>query len=165
MGRFQSKPKIHVANPWMGELAIEMRRELFSFMANIIDRTQFGHQRSENNTTFIYDIVDMRKAKYLFMRMDLNGVQDVDHNTILEKRKKTGDVNPSERCEVVVSEGKPMKLKFHKSSEVLTLSFHYGYWTTWVFLSTSISSNCVFQLKRTHASYRLSAYWLVTKLL
>ena len=21
-----------------------------------------------------------------------------------------------------------MKLKFHKSSEVLTLSFHYGYW-------------------------------------
>ena len=91
----------------MGELAIDMPRELFSFMANIIDCTQFGHQCSENNTTIIYDIVDMRKAKYLFMRMDLNGVQDVDHNTILKKRKKTGDVNPSERCEIVVSEGKP----------------------------------------------------------
>ena len=124
--RLQSKPKI--ANPWMGELAIDMPRELFSCMASIIDRTNFGHRRRENNTTIIYDIVDIRKAKYLFMRMDLDGVQDVDRNAILKKQKKTGDVNPSERCEVVVSQGKPMKLKFHKSSEVLTLSFHYGYW-------------------------------------
>ena len=85
----QSKPKI--ANPWMGELAIDMPRELFSCMANIIDRTQFGHRRSENNTTIIYDIVDIRKAKYLFMRMDLDCVQDVDRNTVLKKRKKTGD--------------------------------------------------------------------------
>ena len=115
-------------NPWMGELAIDMPREFFSFIANIIDRTQFGHRRSENNTTITYDIVHMRKAKYLFMRLDLDGVQDVDHKTMLKKQKKTGDVNPSERCEVLVSEGKPMKLKFHKSSEVLTLSFHYGYW-------------------------------------
>ena len=112
----------------MGELAIDMPREFFSFMANIIDRTQFGHPRSENNSTIIYGIVDIRKAKYLFMRMDLDGVQDFDRNTILKRQKKTGDVNPSERCEVVVSEGKPMKLKFHKSSEVLTLSFPYGYW-------------------------------------
>ena len=64
---------------------------LFSCMANIIDRTQFGHRRSENNTTIIYDIVDIRKAKYLFMRMDLDCVQDVDRNTVLKKRKKTGD--------------------------------------------------------------------------
>ena len=33
-----------------------------------------------------------------------------------------------ERCEVIVSDEKPLELKFHKNNEVLTVKFHYGYW-------------------------------------
>lgn len=87
---------------------------------NIIDCTNFGHQCYENTTIIVYGIVDISKAKYLFARMDLDGVV-VDCNTVLKRQKKAGDVNPLERCEVLGSKGMPLKLKFKKSSEVLTL--------------------------------------------
>lgn len=62
------------------------------------------------------------------MRTDLDGIH-VDRNSALKIRRKTaGDVDSLERCEVVVTEGNLLKLKFHKSCEVLTLSFHFGYW-------------------------------------
>ena len=54
---------------------MDMLEELFSCIAkNIIDRTNFGHQRNEKNSTIVHDIVDIRKAKYLFTRMDLHGI-------------------------------------------------------------------------------------------
>lgn len=85
-----------------------------------IDCTNFGHQCYENTTIIVYGIVDISKAKYLFARMDLDGIV-VDCNTVLKRQKKAGDVNPLERCEVLGSKGMPLKLKFKKSSEVLTL--------------------------------------------
>ena len=43
--------------------------------------------------------------------------------------KKKKQINrEQERCEVIVSNEKPLELKFHKKNEVLTVKFHYGYW-------------------------------------
>ena len=52
--------------------------------------------------------------------------------TVLKKKFQ----DSLERCEVIVTEDKPMELKFNKSmelkfnksSEVLMVTFHYGYW-------------------------------------
>ena len=70
-----------------------------------------------------YKISDFRKAKYLFKRMDIDGTE-VDYENILKKQIN----REQERCEVIVSNEKPLELKFHKKNEVLTVKFHYGYW-------------------------------------
>ena len=57
----------------------------------------------------------MRKAKYLFTRMALDGTE-VDPAVILKRQ-----MSP-------VTNEKPMELKFHKPRELLQLKFHYGYW-------------------------------------
>lgn len=69
----------------------------------------------------------MRKARYLFARMDLDG-SEVDRESILKKPIKNALDDSLERCEVVVSEEKPLELNIHKKNEVLTVKFHYGYW-------------------------------------
>ena len=59
--------------------------------------------------------------------MDIDGAE-VDRNSLL--KKKFQDSLQLERCQDIVTEGKPilMALKFNKSSEVLMVTFHYGYW-------------------------------------
>lgn len=90
---------------------------------HILDRTNFGHEFSETNTQLFYKISDFRKAKYLFKRMDIDGTE-ADYENILKKQIN----REQERCEVIVSNEKPLELKFHKKNEVLTVKFHYGYW-------------------------------------
>ena len=120
--RLHVKPKL--ANPWFGEFSMDLPAEVFSCLSEgIICRTNFGHEFSETNSLLIYKIRDIRKAKYLFARMDIDGVQ-VDRNSVLRKEFR----DPLERCEVIVSEEMPMELKFNKNTEVLMFSFHYGYW-------------------------------------
>ena len=58
--------------------------------------------------------------------MDLDGTE-VDRSVIL-KRCMAPVQNSLERCEVLVSEEKPMELKFNKPKELFELKFHYGYW-------------------------------------
>lgn len=55
--------------------------------------------------------------------MDIDGTE-VDLENILQKKMN----HEEERCEVIVSDEKPMELKFRKKNEVLTVKFHYGYW-------------------------------------
>ena len=120
--RLHVKPKL--ANPWLGEFTMDMPAEVFSSMSeDIMDRTNFGHESSETNTQVTYTIKDFRKAKYLFARMDIDG-NEVDRNSILKKEFK----NSLERCEVIVTEEKPLELKFHRQNEVLSVKFHNGYW-------------------------------------
>ena len=59
--------------------------------------------------------------------MDIDGAE-VDRNSLL--KKKFQDSLQLERCQDIVTEDKPilMALKFNKSSEVLMVTFHYGYW-------------------------------------
>ena len=58
--------------------------------------------------------------------MDLDGFE-VDPADILKKRMSISS-NNLERSEVLASTDKPMELKFHKTKELLEVSFHDGYW-------------------------------------
>lgn len=95
----------------------------FCLSEGIILRINFGYKFIESNIQFIFKIKDIRKANYLFVRMDIDGVE-VDRNSFL--KKKFQDL--LERCEVIVIEDKLMELKFNKSFEVLMVIFYYGYW-------------------------------------
>ena len=118
-----SRPKL--SNPWIGEFTMDMPSEVFASIGeDIMGRTNFGHEFSETNSQLIYNVNDFRKAKYLFLRMDIDGT-DINKNNILKKQMQA-----SERCEVIVTEEKPLVLKFHKTNEVLVVKFHYGYWNT-----------------------------------
>lgn len=120
--RLHVKPKL--AKPWFGEFVMDMPSEVFSCLSEgTIQRTNFGHKFIESNTQLIFKIKDIRKANYLFARMDIDGAE-VDRNSLLKKKFQ----DSLERCEVIVTEDKPMELKFNKSSEVLMVTFHYGYW-------------------------------------
>lgn len=117
------RPKL--ANPWLGEFTMDIPSEVFTSMAqDIMGRTNFGHEFSETNAYLIYNIIDLRKAKYLFSRMDIDGAE-VDMSNILKK-----EMQAPERCQVIVTEEKPLVLKFHKQNDVLLVKFHYGYWNT-----------------------------------
>lgn len=93
---------------------------------NAFQKTLCNVQARETNTQVVYEITDIRKAKYLFAIMDLDGTE-VDRSVIL-KRCMAPVQNSLERCEVLVSEEKPMELKFNKPKELFELKFHYGYW-------------------------------------
>ena len=113
--RLHVKPKL--AKAWFGEFVMDMPSEVFSCLSEgIIQRTNFGHKFIESNTQLIFKIKDIRKANYLFARMDIDGAE-VDRNSLLKKKFQ----DSLERCEVIVTEDKPMELKFNKSSEVLIL--------------------------------------------
>ena len=114
--RLHVKPKL--AKPWFGEFVMAMPSEVFSCLSEgIIQRTNFGHEFNESNTQHIFKIKDIRKVNYLFARMDIDGAE-VDRNSLLKKKFQ----DSLERCEVIVTEDKPMELKFNKSSEVLMVT-------------------------------------------
>ena len=97
-----------------------MPSEVFSCLSEgIIQCTNFGHEFNESNTQLIFKIKDIQKANYLFAQMDINSAE-VDRNSLLKKKFQ----DSLERCEVIVTEDKPMELKFNKSSEVLMVTFH-----------------------------------------
>lgn len=120
-----TRPRL--AYPWRGELKMDIPLEWFeSISQDILQHTSFGQRYRETNTEIIFEISDLRKAKYLFGRMDLDGFE-VDPADILKKHMSTSS-NNLERSEVLASTDKPMELKFHKKKELLEVSFHYGYW-------------------------------------
>lgn len=122
--RLHTRPRI--ADPWRGECKMDMPLELFDCISkDILQRTSFGQRYRETRTETVYEITDLRKAKFLFGRMDLDG-SDVDRGVILKKCMALS--NSLERCEVVVSNDKPMELKFNKTKELFVVKFHYGYW-------------------------------------
>ena len=60
-----TRPRL--ANPWHGELKMDIPLELFeSISQDILQRTSFGQRYRETNTEIIFEISDVRKAKYLF---------------------------------------------------------------------------------------------------
>ena len=63
--RLHTRPRL--ANPWHGELKMDIPLELFeSISQDILQRTSFGQRYRETNTEIIFEIPDVRKAKYLF---------------------------------------------------------------------------------------------------
>lgn len=68
--------------------------------------SNFGHEFSETNSQLIYNITDFRKARYLFSKMGSDGTE-INKDNILKKQMQA-----PERCEVIVTEEKPLVLKF-----------------------------------------------------
>ena len=76
------KPKL--AKPWFDEFVMDMPSEVFSCLSEgIIQRSNFGHKFIESNTRLIFKIKDIRKANYLFARMDIDGAE-VDGSSLLK---------------------------------------------------------------------------------
>lgn len=95
--RLHVKPKL--AKPWFEEFSMDMPEEVFTCLSDgIIQRTNFGHEFIETNSQLIYKIKDVRKANYLFARMDIDGAE-VDRNSILKKNFQ----DSLERCQVIVT--------------------------------------------------------------
>ena len=117
------RPKI--ANHWRGEFSMDMPLELFGFSQDSIQCRGFGQWCRERNTHSL--IANIRKAKYLLRRMGLDGFE-VDWADILKRHIAPLNESCLERCEVLVSNEKPLELKFNKTSEVFITKFHYGYW-------------------------------------
>ena len=65
---------------------MDMLQEVFECISkDLMQRTSFGQWFRETNTQVVYEITDMRKAKYLFARMDLDSTE-VDPDMILKRR-------------------------------------------------------------------------------
>lgn len=84
----RTRPKL--AHPWCGEFTVDMQLELFnSISQDIMQCTRFGHWCREINTQIVYEITDIRKARYLFQgRMDIDG-SEVNRAHIFEKAYAT----------------------------------------------------------------------------
>ena len=55
---------------------MDMPQEVFECISkDLMQRTSFGQRFRETNTQVVCEITDMRKAKYFFARMDLDGAE------------------------------------------------------------------------------------------
>ena len=74
-----------------------------SISQDILQRTSFGQRYRETNTNteIIFEITDLKNAKYLFGRMYLDGFE-VDPADILRMRVSAWN-NNVESCEVLAS--------------------------------------------------------------
>ena len=71
--RLNTRPRL--ANPSGGDFQMDMPQEVFDCISkDLMQRTSFGQRFRETSTQVVYEITDMRKAKYLFTRMDLDGI-------------------------------------------------------------------------------------------
>ena len=112
--RLYTRPRLtrgpRLTSPWRGEFKTGIPLELFeSISQDILQRTSFGQRYRETNTNteIIFEITDLKKAKYLFGRMYLDRFE-VDPADIL-KRRVSGWNNNVESCEVLASTDKPME--------------------------------------------------------
>ena len=74
--RLHTRPRLtrgpRLTSPWRGEFKKGIPLELFeSISQDILQRTSFGQRYRETNTNteIIFEITDLKKAKYLFGRM------------------------------------------------------------------------------------------------
>ena len=117
-----------MATSWKGEFTLDLPREVFQVILNhIIQRNSYGHKYKESDAVIDVELTQLRKAVFIFDKMNLEG-ELIAKAELLKKNFSSGTEVAAERCEVVITESKPMRLKYRKNLEVLSVSFHYGYW-------------------------------------
>ena len=117
-----------MTTPWKGEFTLDLPREVFRVILNhIIQRNSYGHRYKESDAVIDVELTQLRKAVFIFDKMNLEG-DLIAKAELLKKSFSSGKGVAAERCEVVITESKPMRLKYRKNSEVLSVTFHYGYW-------------------------------------
>ena len=89
---------------------------------HIIQRNSYGHQYKESTAVIDIEITDLKKAVFIFDKMNLEG-NVIPKDELLKNKLLSRNEQSQERCEVVVNKTKPMTLKFYKSSEVLSVHF------------------------------------------
>lgn len=123
--RLRSTPNL--AKPWRDNFTIDVPREVFNvILCHIIQNNNIGHEFNETSVYIEITITELREAVLIFDFMNLDGVL-ISRDDLLKKR--FGSSRESlERCEVLVSQAKPLTLKYHKNTEVLSVHFDYGCW-------------------------------------
>lgn len=122
VSRLRSTPKL--SNPWKGEFSLDIPREVFDvILKHIVQRNSYGHECRESTAVVNVEVTRINKAVFIFHKMNIEG--ELIAKDDLLKKKPTKN---NERCEVIVDNSKPLKLRYNKHSEVLSVNFHYGYW-------------------------------------
>ena len=123
--RLRSKPNL--GTPWRSDFTMDVPLEVFEVTLRHIIQSinNFGHRFEETPAYIKVSITDRRKAAFIFNKMNVDCVI-VSHAKLL--KRSLGISDELERCEVVISEEKPLVLKYHKNNEVLSVYFCYGYW-------------------------------------
>lgn len=112
------------SSPYYCRFTQEVPKELFDIILNqIIEHNSFGHTSKSTRSVSTVEISDRRKAVYLINRMD--EVSTVDESNLFRKQFENKG-----RAEVLFSKEKPLTLKYSYNSEILNISFHYGYWNS-----------------------------------
>lgn len=92
----------NLATPWHGDFLMDIPREVFQVILNdVIERNGYGHESKHTPAYSIVTIHELKKA--VFILKQING--DID-----------------------VLDTKLLTLKYNNNSEVLTVTFHYGFW-------------------------------------
>ena len=113
------------ASPYFCKVDREVPREVFDIIwKEIVEHNGFGHEANQTTATVTIRITDRRKAVYIFNKMNSDGC-------IVEKAKLLRKYFDDEsKAEVIITKEQPLIIKYRKNSEVLTLTFHYGYWNS-----------------------------------
>ena len=88
----------------------------------VISHNSFGHTTTETTAVIRVLVIDDRKLSYIFNRMNDEQVR-VPRNELLMKT-----FEDTSYAKVVVNEEYNFIFKYNKNSEVLTVSFNYGFW-------------------------------------
>ena len=120
--RLRASPSL--STPWRSCFQKDVPLEVFNIILKILKRNGFGQEITESKAKVNISIYDARKALYLFNFMNRDGVLK-EKSKLLRKEFKTGECTS-----VVVAREKPFDLKYNKNSEVLSLSFSYGFWNS-----------------------------------
>ena len=120
--RLRAEPT--TVSPYFCEFT-HVSKELFDIMQeNILERTSFGLTSSSTKAIRTIRITDKRKAVYFFNYLNKDAFT-IEKDNLLSK-----EFQDKSCAEVVISEEKPMIMKYNNNSEVLSVTFHYGYWTS-----------------------------------
>ena len=119
--RLRARPV--TASPYFCCFTREVSREVFDvILEQIISHNSFGFTSTTKAARVSICITDIRKAVYFFNHMNDEGVM-VEKCKLMKK-----EFNDKSWAKVIISEEKPMTLKYGKNRESLTISFHYGVW-------------------------------------
>lgn len=116
----RSKPTL--ATSWRRDFTVDVPREVFDLIYQKIPTFLINRGKNQPVRT-LKSRTGEGLAVFVFNKMNDDRVL-VSHENLLKKclGNCAGDVHAVERWE------KPMRLKYHHNTEVLSVKFHYGHW-------------------------------------
>lgn len=124
--RLRSTPNL--ASPWKSNFTMDVSYEVFNVIVKrIVERNSFGHSFKETSACITVNFTDIRKARFVLDKVNLDGFE-LTKADLLKKKLPSIKMDSVRRCEVIVSEEKPLKFKYFKNKELLSVCFYYGYW-------------------------------------